>query len=182
MRLVKWLGLGAVAVAVLTGLGVVQVTTPWSDRGEPKPSNALAAGHPRSWVYDNLIGDFQYPALLPTTLPEGSANRSKEFYFLQPISVDDLGARGHRDRFWRLSYWVLFDDGYVMDTFSVAQYPEGTEPLSEPCWGRPPVRSEVIGSQRLEVCATSDTSERTLEYLRTVEFSSDLERVTWLPD
>lgn len=182
MRLMKRLGLAAVAVAVLTGLGVVQVTTPWTDRGEPKPSNALAGGHPRSWVYDNLIGDFQYPALLPTTLPEGSANRSKDFYFLQPISTGYFGARRHRDRFWRLPYWVLFDDGEVWDSFSVVQYPEGTEPRSEPCWGLPPVRSEVVGPQRLVVCATTDTSERTLEYLRTVEFSSDLERVTWLPD
>lgn len=182
MRLVKGLGLAAVAFAVLTGLGVVQITTPWTDRGEPRPSNALAGGHPRSWVYDNLIRDFQYPALLPTTLPEGSANRSEGFYFLQSIGTGYLDARPQRDRFWRLPYWVLFDDGAVWDSFEVVQYPEGTEPRNQACWGRPPVRSEVVGPQRLMVCARPGTNERTLEYLRTVEFSSDLERVTWLPD
>ena len=182
MRVVRWLGLAAATVAVLTGLGVVQVTTPWTDRGDPKPTNTLAGGHPRSWMYDTLIAEFEHPALLPTTLPEGSANRSEDFYFLEPMSTAYFGAKRHRDRYWRLPYWVLFDDGEVWDSFDVVQYPAGSRPRNGPCWGLPPVRSEVVGSQRLVVCAATGTSERTLEYLRTVDFSSDLERVTWLPD
>jgi hypothetical protein len=182
MRWVRRLGVAGAVVAVLVALGVIRITTPWTDRGEPGPSNMLAGGHPRSWVHAQLIGDLEYPALLPTTLPDGSDNRSEGFYFLQPISTEYLGARRHRDRFWRLPYWVLFEEGAVWDTFEVVQYPEGTKPLSPPCWGQEPLRSELVGGQRLVVCGQMATDERTLDYLRTVEFSSDLDQVTWLPD
>lgn len=132
-------------------------------------------------MYDQLIGGMKYPALLPTSLPDGSSNLSDEMYFLQPISTEYLGSRRHRDDFWKLPYWVTFEDGDIWDAFSVIQYPTGTRDAADVCADRSAVRAEMIGRQELVVCAPG-VSERTIDYLRTVEFSSDLERVTWLPD
>lgn len=123
----------------------------------------------------------EHPALLPTSLPKGSSNLSDEMYFLQPISTEYLGSRRHRDDYWNLPYWVTFEDGNIWDTFAVHQYPTGTRDAASLCADHWTARSEVIGRQELLVCAPG-VSERTWDYLETVDFSSDLARVTWLPD